>query len=179
MHEIETKVLEVDVKAIVKKLKSFGAEKIQDVMLTVDWFSLLGVDKDKQPWFLRVRSYSTGKIEVTWKGDLEVLGVSRKVKEIQLSVESHEKMKLLFEAIGLVVYAHQEKKRQSWKIGDVQFDLDTYPGMPSYLEIEGPGEREITHMIEKLNLAGKETWNDGERTLIENKYELNWCDMRY
>src|SRR6185369_17952432 len=111
MHEIETKVLEVDVEALKEKLDKFGAEKIQEVMLTVDWFSAAGFHKDNQPWFLRIRSYSTGKIEVTWKGDLEVLGVSRKVKEINVKVDDHEKMKLLFEAIGLELYAHQEKKR--------------------------------------------------------------------
>jgi hypothetical protein len=34
-------------------------------------------------------------------------------------------------------------------------------------------------MIKKLGLEGNETWNDGEKTLIENKYGLNWSDMRF
>lgn len=179
MHEIETKVLEVDVNSIIEKLNNLGAEKIQEATLTVDWFSLPGVSKDKQPWFLRARSYSTGKVEVTWKGELETLGTSRKVKEINIGVEDHEKMKMLFEAIGLVAYAHQEKKRVSWRLDNVQFDIDTYPKMQPYLEIEAESENKINEMIKKLNLEKKETWNDGERTLIEERYKLNWSDMRF
>jgi adenylate cyclase class 2 len=179
MQEIETKVLEVDVEEVSSKIEAIGAKKTNDVLLKVDWFSMPENPPDKQPWFLRVRSYSAGKIEVTWKGDLEVLGVSRKVKEINVMVEDHEKMKLLFEAIGLVVYAHQEKKRVSWELGNVKFDLDTYPNMPAYLEIEARSENEIKEMIEKLGLDKNQTWNDGERTLIEGKYKLNWSSMHF
>ncbi len=179
MHEIETKVLGIDVKDITKKIEGLGAQKIQEVELRVDWFSLANVDKNDQPWFLRVRSYSTGKIEVTWKGKPEITGTVRQVKEINVLVDDHEKMKMLFEAIGLVVYAHQEKKRVSWKLNNVQFDLDTYPKMSSYLEIEAQSEKEITDMIKKLNLEEYESWNDGERTLIEEKYKLNWSNMRF
>lgn len=179
MHEIETKVLEVDVNSVIEKLSKLGAEKIQEVSLVVDWFSLSGFDKDHQPWFLRVRSYSTGKIEITWKGKHEMEGAVRKVKEVNLSVDSHEKTKILFESIGLVCYAHQEKKRISYKLGNVQFDLDTYPKMPPYLEIEAQSEKEITEMVKKLSLEKHETWNDGEKILIEEKYKLNWCDMHF
>ncbi|MCE9549276.1 CYTH domain-containing protein, partial [Candidatus Nomurabacteria bacterium] len=127
----------------------------------------------------RVRSYSTGKVEVTWKGDLEVLGTSRKAREINITVDDHEKTKILFESIGLEVYAHQEKKRISWELDNTQFDLDTYPNMPTYLEIEGESEEKINFFIQELNLKNHDTWNDGERTLIEGKYNLNWCDMRF
>ncbi len=179
MHEIETKVLEVNIKEISQKIENLGAEKIQDISLIVDWFSITDVSKDNHPWFLRIRSYSTGKVEVTWKAKSEILGVSRKHKEINITVNSHENMKSLFEEVGLVLYAHQEKKRISWKLGEVQFDLDTYPGMQSYLEIEAGSEEQIQEVIKKLDLLSHETWNDGERTLIENKYRLNWSDMRF
>ena len=179
MHEIETKILEIDPKIIADKLNITGAEKIQEVELVVDWFSMAGISKDNNPWFLRIRSYSTGKIEVTWKAKSEILGVARKHKEINIIVDSHEQMKNLFEEIGLISYAHQEKKRTSWKLGEIQFDLDTYPGMQSYLEIEAGSEEEIQEMIKKLDLSSHQTWNDGERTLIENKYKLNWSNMRF
>ncbi len=179
MHEIETKILEVNTSDIAKKLSALGSEKIQDVLLSVDWFSLSGVTKENNPWFLRVRSYNTGKVEVTWKAKSEILGVARKHKEINLIVDSHEEAKNLFEEIGLVLYAHQEKKRTSWKLNSIQFDLDTYPNMPPYLEIEAGSEKEITEMIKQLELEENDTWNDGERTLIEEKYKLNWSDMKF
>lgn len=39
-HEIETKVLDVDDKAIKQKLVSLGAEKIQETRLIVDWYDM-------------------------------------------------------------------------------------------------------------------------------------------
>lgn len=179
MHEIETKVLEIDIADVSKKLEQLGAKKTDEVLLKVDWFSLPGIDKDKQPWFLRVRSYSTGKAEITWKADPKVIGTVRQAKEINVIVDDHEKTKLLFESIGLVVYAHQEKKRTSWNLDNVQFDLDVYPNMPGFLEIEGNNEEEINSMASKLGVDKYERWNDGERTLIEQKYKLNWCEMRF
>lgn len=179
MHEIETKVLEVDGKILREKLKVLGAEQIQEVGLVVDWFSFADVSKDDNPWFLRIRSYSTGKVEVTWKAKSYLIGVARKHKEINVIVDSHEKMQDMFIELGLVSYAHQEKNRVSWKLGGVQFDFDTYPGMPSYLEIEAGSVDEINKMISALALEDHETWNDGERTLIENKYKLNWSEMRF
>jgi len=179
MHEIETKVLEVDVEAIKKKLEAFGAKKTQDVTLTVDWFSMPESKKDNQPWYLRVRSYSSGKVEVTWKGPYKIIGKTHQNKEINILIDDHKKMKELFESIGLIVYAHQEKKRVSWTLENVTFDLDTYPGMQSYLEIEANSEEEIEKMIKNMNLESHDTWSDGERTLIEDKYKLNWSDMRF
>ncbi|MBP6931665.1 MAG: CYTH domain-containing protein [Candidatus Pacebacteria bacterium] len=179
MHEIETKVLEVDGKILREKLEAFGAEQIQEVGLVVDWFSFANVSKDDNPWFLRIRSYSTGKVEVTWKAKSDLIGVARKHKEINVIVDSHEKMQDMFIELGLVSYAHQEKNRVSWTLDNVQFDFDTYPRMPSYLEIEAGSVDEINKMITMLGLESHETWNDGERTLIENKYKLNWSEMRF
>lgn len=148
-------------------------------MLRVDWSNPVGIPKGDSPWFLRVRSYGNDKIEVNWKAKSEIVGIACKHKEINVLVNDHDSMKDLFEEIGLYCYAHQEKKRLSWELGGVNFDLDTYPGMKSYLEIEAESEEKITEYIKKLELEKNETWNDGERTLIENKYSLDWAEMRF
>lgn len=179
MQEIETKVLEINKEEIIRKLEDLGAEKIQDVLLKVDWFSPADLVKDNHPSYLRLRSYSSGKVEVTWKGKMKISDGARQVEEVNVLVADYETTKLLFEALGYVYYAHQEKKRMSWRLGDVQFDMDTYPGVPTFLEIEASSGEEIKKMIEKLNLENFETWNEGERTLIENKYKLKWSDMHF
>lgn len=179
MYEIETKILEINVKDISEKITNLGAEQIQDVMLAVDWFSLPDLLKENHPWYLRLRSYSSGKTEIIWKGKPEIIGTVRKVREINVLVDDYKKTKMLFEALGLVCYAHQEKKRVSWKLDNVQFDMDTYPKMPTYLEIEAGSEKEIVKMIKKLNLEKFQTWNDGEKVLITEKYKLDWYNMRF
>lgn len=180
MQGIETKVLEVDKKEIEKKLNVLKANKISDDMLVVDWYGPKGLThKGDDPYFLRVRSYSTGKIEITCKWNKKIVGKTVQCDEVDILVDSHDKTKVLFESIGLENYAHQEKKRSSWKLEDVQFDLDTYPGMPPFLEIEAESEKDVNRAIKNLNLKNNLTWNDGEKSLIEKKYKLNWRDMRF
>ncbi|MFA5791754.1 MAG: CYTH domain-containing protein [Candidatus Paceibacterota bacterium] len=181
MHEIETKILEVNVLEIKEKLKELNAKEIQNARLVVDWYGPKGLTHDgDDPWYLRIRTYSSPlRHEVTWKAKSKLIGASREHKEINFSVSDSQQMENLLEELNLEKYAHQEKKRISWKLENVQFDLDTYPKMPAYLEIEAQSEKDINEMIKKLNLEKNKTWNDGERTLIKGKYKLDWFNMRF
>lgn len=181
MHEIETKVLEVERDEIEKKLNALGAKKISEERLTVDWYGPKGLTHDgDDPWFLRVRTYgATGKHEVTWKAKSDILGTARKHKEINFTVSDFSQAGDLFDELDLEKYGHQEKERVSWKLQNVQFDLDIYPNMLPFLEIEAGSEEEINEIIQKLDLKNNQTWNDGERTLIKEKYNLDWFNMRF
>ena len=65
IHEIETKVLDIDEKTIKINLFSFGAEKVGENRLVVDWYRTKGIKNGEDKWFLRIRSYSNEKHEVT------------------------------------------------------------------------------------------------------------------
>jgi len=179
MNEVETKILNVDKSQLESKLNSLGAKKILDTKLVVNWYRPQGCTDGQDPWFLRIRSYSDGKSEVTWKGKSTVLGVARQHPEINLLTSEPTKLSELFKAIGLELYAHQEKYRLSWILDDYRFDLDQYPQMPAYLEIEGQSEDHIQAAIKLLDLTEHEASSEGERVLIQTKYSLNWHDMKF
>lgn len=178
-HEIETKVLDINVVDLIDKLTKIGASKILDTKLTVDWYRIKGVKEGEDPWFLRIRSTSEGINEVTWKAKSNVLGVSSKHKEINFTISEPEKMADLFEELNLERYAHQEKKRISFTFKDWRFDIDQYPKTPAYLEIEGTSEESVKEAIGLLGLEKKPTWAKGERILIQETYSLDWYDMRF
>lgn len=178
-HEIETKVLDIDAENIKGKLVSLGAEKIQETRLVVDWFRPKGVKEGEDQWFLRIRSYSDGKHEVTWKAKSDILGTARKHKEINFLINEPEKLGDLFDEIGLEKYAHQEKDRTSFTYKNWQFDIDQYPGMPAFLEIEGNSEDHVKEAIKLLGLENNRTWAKGERILIQDTYNLDWYDMKF
>ena len=148
--------------------------------MVVDWFGPKGLThKGDDPWYLRVRSYSDGKIEVTWKSKSKVLGIARSQKEINFTVSDKQSVFDLFTNLDLELYAHQEKDRTSWKYKNWQFDLDKYPNMPVYLEIESQSEAGIMEAIKLLNLENFKTSSEGETNLIQNIYKLNWSNMRF
>ena len=178
-HEIETKVLDIDLEAVKQKLVGLGSKKIQETRLVVDWYRTKGVKEGEDPWFLRIRSYSDGKHEVTWKAKSDILGTARRHKEINFIISEPEKLADLFEEIGLEKYAHQEKDRTSFTYKNWQFDIDQYPGMPAFMEIEGNSENHVKEAVEILGLENNKTWAKGERILIQDIYNLDWYNMKF
>ncbi len=178
-HEIETKVLDIDTAKVKEILGSLGAARIQEARLIVDWYRFKGTKEGKDPWFLRIRSDSAGKYEVTWKARSDILGTARRHKEINFLIQEPEKLADLFDELGLERYAHQEKYRTSFSYKDWQFDLDQYPGMPAYLEIEGNSEEHVKEAMKLLGLENNRTWAKGERILIQETYGLDWYQMKF
>jgi len=178
-HEIETKVLGIDAKNIKRKLSDLGAEKIKETRLIVDWYRPRGITEGNDPWFLRIRSDSQGTHEATWKAKSEIIGTTRRHKEINFTIEEPKKLSDLFLELGLEKYAHQEKDRVSFTLKDWRFDLDQYPKMPAFIEIEGDSEQHVRDAITLLGLENNPTWAKGERILIQETYNLDWYDMRF
>lgn len=179
MQEIETKVLEINKEEVIKKIISLGGMQTQDIRLFVDWYSLPGIEGNNHPWYLRVRRTSDGRSEVSFKSLPTIVGNTRQSKEINVDVSDDKKAKELLDAIGLICYAHQEKDRTSFVLKEWNFDVDTYPAMPAYLEIEGTSEEHIKEAILLLDLESHLSISEGERKLIEEKYGLNWSNMYF
>ena len=179
MQEIETKILEVDKEKIKEILLSLGAKETQNTRLIVDWYCPKGAGKDEHPWYLRIRTTSDGKSEVSWKSLPKITGNTRHSDEININISDSVLGGKLFESIGLENYAHQEKDRTSFVLDEWNFDLDQYPGMPAYLEIEGKSHEHVQEAILKLKLENFRSIGEGERKLIEKEYGLNWSDMRF
>ena len=84
MHEIETKILEINEHLVLEKLEGLGATKVKDTRLTVDWYCTEEALKGNHPWYLRVRSTKDGKNEMTWKSLETFVGNTRQ----SISIES-------------------------------------------------------------------------------------------
>lgn len=178
-YEIETKVLDIDAKEIISKLVALGAQKIQETLLVVDWYQAIGTKEGSEDWFLRIRSNSQGQHEVTWKAKSVITGIARKHKEINFLIAEPAKLADLFEELGLEKYAHQEKNRTTFTFKDWQFDIDQYPGMPAFMEIEGKSEEHLKEGMKLISLGTNKTWAKGERILIQEMYGLNWHSMKF
>lgn len=178
-QEVEVKVLNVNVDGLKKILLQKGGRNIGIYRLAVDWYRPIGQKFGEENWYLRIRTYSDGRSEMTWKGKSKKGQNSRADNEINIDLSEPESFSELLCKIGLEKYAHQEKDRQSWVLGDLKIDIDTYPKMPTYAEIEGKSDEDIAKAIKLLKLENHEKSTEGERILIMEKYNLNWLDMRF
>lgn len=81
------------------------------------------------------------------------------MREIEFIVSSYKNAVEFFKAIGLDVYAKQETKRETWHLDDVKVELDEWPWMPPYIEIEGPSESAVRQAAKTLGY----NWNSAFR----------------
>ncbi len=179
--EIEVKFLEVDVPALHKKLAELGAEDLGNDLLR----EIIFYDKDLT-WqreqktrrrFVRLRQ-TRGQTFLTYKSRLTD-GSEDYAEELETKVDDLDKMKQILEAVGLVAVRHQEKKRHSYKLGSVSIDIDTWPKIPTYVELEGPTEGDIKALTVKLGFDWSQGVFDTSIGMIENKYRLPVQDYKY
>jgi len=156
MKGIEVKVLNIDVKAIEKKLLSFGAKKIKSNELMKEMiFDYPDYRIKKGENLLRLRKIGHDNI-LTFKHSIEKKKF-RVAEEYELKVDDGENMKSIFLGLGLILTKTREKKRTTYKSGNVFFEIDKYPQIPTYLELEGP-KAEINKWIKRLEInPGKAT----------------------
>jgi adenylate cyclase, class 2 len=89
-------------------------------------------------------------------------------KEIGLDIGDADKMAELFVAIGFEQKCYQETRRESWKLGDVDVTIDTWPWVPSFVELEGPSEEAVRDAADKLGFV----WEDGMHGSMESVYQM-------
>lgn len=145
--EYEIRVLEIEKESIVRKLESLGAIKKGEYNQKRYVYDLIPVQKDK---WIRLR---TNGIEttLTYK-DIESDTIDG-TKEVEFKVDSFEVANEFLNKIGFIARSYQENKRIQYTLDNVEIDIDTWPMIPTYLEIEGNSEEEVNNMVEKLGLS--------------------------
>ena len=59
----------------------------------------------------------------------------------------------MLEELGLAYRNYQEKRRITYLIDGIEVDIDFWPMIPPYMEIEAESKEEIDGIIEKLGLT--------------------------
>lgn len=142
-NEIEAQFLDIDKDEVRVRLKEIGAklEKPEVLMKRVVFYT-------GEHSFARVRDEGD-KIVMTYKNvndDNSILGT----KEVNIDVNDYDDAIMFLEGCGLKIKAHQETKREIWKYGDVEICIDTWPWIPTFIEIEGPSEKLVWDTAKKL-----------------------------
>ena len=74
-----------------------------------------------------------------------------------------EKCSEFLERIGLKAMRKLEKFRHTWRLDDVSVDIDTWPKIPTYAEIEGPSVEAIKGFCDKATLNWEKRFDGDAR----------------
>lgn len=144
--EYEIRVLEIDKQQIIKKLEELGATKIGEFNQKRYVYDLKPVEENK---WIRLRTNGI-KTTLTYK-DIESNTIDG-TKEVEIEVDDFETTNEFLERIGFKNKGYQENNRIQYVLNGVEIDIDLWPMIPTYLEIEGESETEVIKIKELLNI---------------------------
>ncbi len=174
--ETEVKFLEIDKDSLVKKLVALGAKDKGEVMLE----EVIIYDKDlkwlEEKKIVRLRK-SGDTIYMTFKHH-NAMDKGESV-EIELEISDLEAAASLFDAIGFVVYRRQQKKRHTLEWDGVTFDIDTWPRVPAYIEIEGKSLEALKKAATAIGLDWSKAVLKDARSVLEEVYHIPMGTMRW
>src|SRR6185295_19409237 len=90
-----------------------------------------------------------------------------------------KKAEEFFEKIGFMCYRRQQKKRHTFKLGEVIFDIDTWPKVPTYVELEGNSEDDLRVAAEKVGFDWKSADFHSASWVLEEKYGIPMRKLRW
>lgn len=75
----------------------------------------------------------------------------QQMQETEIIVNSFEETNELLENLGFSYRSYQEKRRVKYFLDEHEIDIDTWPGLPTYFEVEGKDRNDLDKI---LNLLG-------------------------
>lgn len=175
--EIEARFLNVDVPALLGRLHDLGADDLGEDLLRETIF----YDKELT-WqasgrvLVRIREGKNG-VAVSYKN--AATDTASGTEEIEFAVDDAIAAEGLLIKIGLVAFRRQEKKRHSFLLKGVRVDIDTWPGVPPYVEIEGPSEAAIREATAALGLDWPQAIFGNAGLTIETHYGIPVRQLRW
>lgn len=173
--EIEATFLEANHDALRQKLESLGAElKQKEAFMRRTVYDYPDLRLDKKASWIRIRD-EDGRITMGFKHrQAETLTGMR---EVEFTVSSYDDAKHFMEAIGLVVKAEQESRRETWEYKGCEIMLDTWPWIPPYAEVEGPTEAEVKAVCEELDLDWSVAMFDSTDAIYQKYFDVTRTEI--
>ena len=165
--EYEVRVLEIDKDKLIKKLNEIGAKFNGEYNQKRYVYNT--VPKCDGKW-LRLRT--NGKETTLTYKSVEKDTIDG-TKELEIKVDDFNKTNELLEIAGIKAKGYQENNRVQYVLDDVEIDIDTWPMIPTYVEIEGKSEESVLNIIKKLGINDKKITTLDVQSLYKEIYNID------
>ena len=161
--ELEVRVLDIDKKLIIDKLKSLGAQFVGD-------WNQIRYCYDFNP-----------KIESKWirlrtngiKNTLTIKEIKNSTvegtKELEIEVNSLEDTDKILEELGYKKRSIQENHRIQYILNEVEIDIDDWPMLNTFVEFEANSLEKIKEVFKMLELDFDKAITDNIQDIYLNK----------
>ena len=160
--EVELRAKILDVNSIHSRLEELGATYIKTQRIEDYYFGELGLyQKLGRSFWLRLR-VKNGKLEIAYKGPTKTDGV---YEEYEQELQDLETAKIIFTKMGLENVINIVKDRISYKLADINIELDSIEGKGNFIELEIISENEdktkLFELFHKLGIPDTDIFEKG------------------
>ena len=182
--EIEAKWLDVNKDEIRSRLKKAGAKlsSAERIMKRKVYDYPDGrLDLEQNGW-IRVRDEGD-KITLSYKR-LENRTING-TKEISVVVDSFDDTCKFLESVGFNCFTVQETMRESWILDEAQIEIDTWPWIPPFVEIEAKDESTLIKVANKIGLDYSQAKYGSVEIAYQDVYDVteeevtNWETIKF
>jgi adenylate cyclase class 2 len=157
--EIEAKMSVDSFDAVRARLREVGARHAGEHFEVNTFFdtedrSLLAADEGLRLRLERDNATGNERHVITWKGPRQ-LGPLKSREELEIQVQGGDAAAQLLERLGYLHTLSFEKRRESWELGGCKIELDEVPHLGRFVEVEGPNEKTVLHVRDRLGLSNR------------------------
>lgn len=165
--EIEARLLNCDIKSIIKKLKENNATFVGDWLQLRYCYDFNPV-RDNSWIRLRTNGKET-TLTIKEVGSAKIDGT----KEAEIIVSDFQTTDEILNKLGYIARSKQENRRIQFKLDGVEIDIDFWPMLTPYIEFEAESEGDIKNICKKLDIHyDKLTSLDVQSIYLENGIDL-------
>lgn len=164
--EYEVRRLEISFDEVISKLNSLGAMKkgvfhqkryVYDFIPAQDgrWIRLRTNGEETT---LTIKEIHSSKIDGT--------------KELEIVVSDFDKTNEILNKLGYKARTFQENFRIEYNLNGVNIDLDKWPMIPTYMEIEGSSERDVYSVMSILGIEREDVTSKDVNSIYKDNYGI-------
>lgn len=173
--EFEAKFPDIDADALRVALKGKGAHlELPEVLMRRKNFDYPDRRLEKMSGWIRVRDEGD-KVTLSYKqlNDRTLYGT----KEVNVVVDDFDKTCSFLESIGMAAKAYQETRREKWDYKGVEVTIDTWPWVPTFVELEGPTEEVVREVARDFGFDWDKAMHGSVETIYQMHYDFTEAEI--
>lgn len=182
MEEIEIKFLDVNVDELLSNLGKLGAVKVGDFFYKRVHFDYPDHRLGKSGAHIRIRDEGE-RVTLTHKKvkdftTREQITKDAVILENEVVVSDFNKTCELMIELGLIQEDYQENKRTRYLLEDVEVDIDSWPLIPTYVELEGKSLEQVEKVATMLGFDLSTSVRYSAGVIYERHYGIKLRDYK-
>lgn len=166
--ECEGKILDIDPQTVEKAILRAGGRKLGDRFMRRYVYDIAPGDESR---WIRLREDGS-EITLTVKQiATDAIGGTH---EVETTVDDFDATNTLLGMLGFTAKSYQENRRSSFTLQSAQLEIDSWPQIPPYLEIEAATTAEVVRVASLLGYGQADL--TGENTM--KVYARHGIDLR-